>query len=173
MTPTAAKVKYEGFITQELFAKAQHLHVGKWRLLLWLFPVLMTVWSLVFLQDSLTSVLVFGVSCLFPVVLSRISARQWRRIHRESPYLQEPVNATLTDEGIEFLTATSSGVLPWSRFIKMKESDDLVLLYQAPNLFNIVPKEFFASPQQWADARALVHLKIQSGNRSAPTDQKH
>jgi hypothetical protein len=36
-------------------------------------------------------------------------------------------------------------------------------LYQAPNLFSIVPTEFFASPEDWQHAKDLIHAQVQQG----------
>jgi hypothetical protein len=118
--------------------------------------------ALAWLQKrSLGIALLAGIiGCGFPLAMSWLTVRQWRRLHRDSPHFREPVSAAITEDGIEFSSTMVSGRLPWSAFIKMKEQDDLVLVYQAPNMFSIVSPEFFETPASWAEARDILRAHI-------------
>jgi hypothetical protein len=160
------RIQYGGLIYPELFAKAQRLHAGKWRLVApWFFPVAMT--AVMSTQNSEVSIfvlaIVFVIGCVFPLIFWRWTERQWRSVHRRSPYLSEDINCTVTDLGIEFTSSAAAGLIKWASFIKVKELPDLLLLYQAPNLFNIVPREFFASTADWEYTRELIRARVNKG----------
>jgi Na+(H+)/acetate symporter ActP len=155
--------KYSGIIDSKLFVKAQRLHVGKWRsLVIWLFPVIMTAVAPTLNPEVsvLQLAIAFPLGCLFPLAILGLRTRQWNKIHRQSPYLKEPINCTITEAGMEFVSSTASGLIRWSTFIKRKELPDLLLLYQAPNLFYIVSQSFFASAEDWQYAKELIRSQV-------------
>jgi hypothetical protein len=58
-------------------------------------------------------------------------------------------------EGITIETALSSATIPWSEFVKVLANGDTLLLYRAPNMFQILSERFFQSADDWQKAREL------------------
>ncbi len=157
------RVEYEGRISEEIWMQSQRLHMGRRRWLIsFLFPVIMTLFAWVDTPAISASLLwiVFAICCSFPPLLWYFMTRNIRKVFRTAPYLKEPVRAALTDEGIAWENSNGSGVIPWKNFIFRKETGDLVLLYQATNLFNVIPREFFSSEDSWRDARAVIEQRV-------------
>jgi hypothetical protein len=164
---TPLRIEYRGELPVELFLKAQRLRLGWRRGLFWLLPLIATIFVwLLDPQGPLTAPLVvLGTGYVFLTALWWGRIWQLRRIYRKTPFLTEPLQAAITETGIEFVTPTTSGTLPWSRFTKVQESADLALLFQGPVLFNIVAQEFFGSPREWQLAKEAIRAHIPKTGR--------
>jgi hypothetical protein len=129
---TALRIEYRGATSQELWIKAYRLHAGRTRTrLLLLFPLLAFTLALIWHPaPSLLLLVAPGLGFLVAAAFWLLFERQLRTIYRDTPPIREPVNATITEEGIEFVRPFASGKAPWSRFVKMKEGGDILLLYQ-------------------------------------------
>lgn len=65
---------------------------------------------------------------------------QTRKQYKEYKAAQEPVCVTRQDDGIKFETASGGAIIDWARIVKWRENEELVLIYQAPQVYHIVPK---------------------------------
>lgn len=50
--------------------------------------------------------------------------------------------------------------MPWRMFVRARLDDKTILVYQAPNLFNLLPRSLFRSDEAWERARELVREKV-------------
>ena len=51
----------------------------------------------------------------------------------------------LNEEGIEFSTADSNGMIRWEKFLKWRQNDNYLLVYLMPRMYYIIPKSIEAS----------------------------
>ncbi len=163
-------IPYRGMVSRGLFMRAQRLHAGRrWALGLLVFPAVFIIviafgWYGSDQMSIGTKLAAIGVSFLWPALMYPfmlgVSWRRWSRVFRASPYLKFPMIGTLTDEGIEWQMDTSGGRVPWDRFIKRKEADGFVLLYQSPVMFTILARDFFDGDTAWQSALALVASRV-------------
>ena len=65
---------------------------------------------------------------------------QTRKQYKACKAAQEPVCVTRQDDGINFETASGGATIEWARIVKWRENDELLLIYQAPQVYHIVPK---------------------------------
>ena len=75
-----------------------------------------------------------------------------RRTYRKHKALHRPYTYSWSETG---LTVTSTGGewhVPWNDYLKWDENAQIFILYQAPRLFNMVPKRAL-SPEQIVDIR--------------------
>jgi hypothetical protein len=83
-----------------------------------------------------------------------------RRAYKQRKDLQRPISFTATESGLSFATEGSSGVKPWADFHKWKEGKSTLLLYLSDNLYQAVPKRFFASERELDAFREVVSQRI-------------
>jgi len=155
-------IEYAGTIGEELFARAQRLHLGRRRLILWLFPVVMTAlpWSA---GGPASRLLTFLICTSFPILMLRWQAREWRRIHRGTPAFASTLSGTVSESGINATSEAGSGTVPWKSMTAIKTIDDLMLLYQGPAMFTILAREFFRSDTDWQEVRSCAHQHVGRG----------
>ena len=65
---------------------------------------------------------------------------QTKKQYREYKAIQEPVRITTEHSGIKFEAAIGDAMIEWNRIVKWRESDNFLLIYQAPQVYHIVPK---------------------------------
>lgn len=93
----------------------------------------------------------FAVIFLFVYFKAKRNFRQYRA-------LSEPQTIEIRDEGLFFKRLHSEGLLPWSHIIKWRYNKKLVLLYPAGNIFYMIPRHFFANPEEYP--AFLTELKV-------------
>ena len=157
-------MEIRGELTEKDYLRAQWLHMKPRRgfraagyvvLVLFLLALGLAVASAVAgsahqpLAHVLLPVLVLGGV----VVLQRY---QWKRIYRRQLSLQGLHTYTFSAEGIVASSAHGNGRMDWTVFIKWREDPNLFLLYQADNLFHMIPKRWLTDDRQLAEFRALV-----------------
>jgi hypothetical protein len=65
-------------------------------------------------------------------------------------------------EHIVWRTQFADSAYQWQKFIRVRSSPDLILLYYSARCALYFPREFFSSDDQWAAFRALVDGKLPS-----------
>ena len=79
---------------------------------------------------------VIGFS-VFRYVLAPWNARKQYRKYKA---IKEPVIVSLLSSGILFKSNSGQGKLEWPYIHKWRQDENFVLIYQAPNLYHILPK---------------------------------
>ncbi len=150
-------VPFHGTISWSLFRRAQWTHVGRRWLILCLFPVIMIVWAW-WSAGSLGSRWAIVIACAFAYVPIMIvsSLFTWRRTYRKTPFLHQPLAGTVSLEKFVVEGVTGRSELTWNQFVRIRDGEDLVLLYYGPHQFNIIAREFFKSDADWETARGLA-----------------
>jgi hypothetical protein len=92
--------------------------------------------------------LVFYVGVIIP-----ISAY---RIFKQQKSLNLPFSIEATPGAFCAFNETGKTTMPWSHFVKWKESERLLLLYHSDILFNLVPKRLFQSDAELAEFRGFL-----------------
>lgn len=80
----------------------------------------------------------------------------WRRLYSRSPYFEDEFRGTITDTSVSIETATGHAEVPWAKFVRVVVTDDMVLLYRSPVLFNVLAAEFFTSAQDWMKVKSIA-----------------
>lgn len=65
---------------------------------------------------------------------------QSKKQYREYKAAQEPMCITKQYDGIKFESTIGSAKIDWDRIVKWRENEELLLIYQAPQVYHIVPK---------------------------------
>jgi hypothetical protein len=156
------EISFTGQITQQDYLRAQSLHRRRSTALLIVGGVLFVLIVLSFVVTSVSEPALFWSSLPVVAILAIIFAASWWlprlqavRHWRNSKALQNPMSGTITSQAINFTGTYSEGSTSWEAYVKYKRSPDMVLLYLAPNLFNIFPRAFFESDADW---KALIEL---------------
>jgi len=154
-------IQYQGSISWKNFAKAQRIHVKSQWFRMMLFPAIFT--PLIWIQQVpvLTKVLASLLALSFvPVMMAfQMIAANWS--YKRSPYLQEPIKGFVSDELLRTENGLGTSEMEWKMFTKHIETNDCILLYSSPQGFNFLTKEFFASENDWNEARKIVEAKMQ------------
>jgi hypothetical protein len=157
------KYLYEGLMSKDLFLRAQYLHMSWRRYIVFLFPPFFSFVYFALMTPKasiLAKILVTAVSCLFIPLMFLLQRRQLISLYKKTSYFKDVFKVVISEQGISGDSAMGHSNLGWDRFIKQKEREDFLLLYYAPNLFIIVAKEFFATPEDWNNARQLIKRQM-------------
>jgi hypothetical protein len=85
---------------------------------------------------------------------------RYRREFAQRKDLRHPFTFEPDTSGLRVTSAALSGTKPWSDYLKWKEDRSVFLLYMSDRTFTIMPKRFFASPQDEQAFRELVSGNI-------------
>ncbi len=132
-------------LTERDLLEAQGKHGGLGSRLLPIFGLLVLIVSLASVVHdpkqfpSLAGAIVVGLFLLF---FRRLQV--WFSFRRDNR-LQGQFEATISDSGIDVSSLKASSKYDWSAFIRYAETKNLLLVYQAPQVFNVFPKRAFAA----------------------------
>lgn len=65
---------------------------------------------------------------------------QTRKQYRHYKAAQESITISIDDNGIKFESAIGDAVIDWKRIFKWREDEQFLLIYQAPQIYHVVPK---------------------------------
>lgn len=100
--------------------------------------------------------LIFLGMLLFPMVnYFVLQPRAARRAFRERKTLNSPITFEWDDTSFKASGSGYETTVPWADYVKLKETSDLLLIYPAENVFQIIPKRIL-SPGQFAEIVAHV-----------------
>ena len=85
-----------------------------------------------------------------------------RRAWKQTASLHDPIALEVTESEMSFAMANASAQMNWRAFIRCIETPHLFLLYQSPQLFNLVPKRAFANTEQLEEFRSLLKIGIRN-----------
>jgi hypothetical protein len=160
-------IPFSGQLVQQQYLEAQYLHQrpssrrgGAQRLIFVTIAFMLLVVAV--LNPSLLRLVLpiiflvlvlVGFCWLYPRV---VVATTWR--HHTS--LRAPMSGVVTTRGITYHGSSFRGEVDWSTFVKHKESPTLVLLYQSPLVFNLFPRSFFRTDNEWRMFLAQVQEHV-------------
>jgi YcxB-like protein len=75
-----------------------------------------------------------------------------RRTYGKHKTLHYPCTYSWSETGLTFTSTRGEWTLGWSDYLKWDENAQIFMLYQAPRLFNMVPKRAL-TPEQITDIR--------------------
>lgn len=153
----AMRVTYQ--LTESDFLEAQSRHSGVWLKLLRIWGILLIAAALIsatrYPQQYSNYVLPLLLGLFFLFGLRMLARRSFRRDQR----LKQHFEAVVSESGIAISSPTASTNNRWTAFSRYVESRNLFLLYQAPQVFNVLPKRAFAEGETEA-FRALLQEKL-------------
>lgn len=145
------------------------MHLGRGaRLLLWTMTVVSALIGLGLgallprLGEPLWPALVaLGLAGFFLLTLGLI---EWslRRGWKSHTLLREGTRGTLASDGISMEGELGSARVPGDRFYQWAASPSVLLIYQSTALFHLLPREFFATDEDWSAAGELVAARLPS-----------
>ena len=154
----AEAIQFSGTITPDVFWKAQKLHSRRRLAVFGVISVALILLGVLTWgrEDSNANTFIFiacGVTIPVAMLLRRMRAK-W--VYKKSPYLKKSYRGTISPEAYSIETDGGSARVPWTQFIKATSSDDVLLLYRGPHIFNIICRESFNSTEDWLKARSMA-----------------
>jgi hypothetical protein len=80
--------------------------------------------------------------------------------HFKDPDFQSNVSGKITDQSVTINMLHAKSEIEWALYKKQKRSDDLMLLYLDKLTYNLFPRRFFNSDEDWKNFLELVNQKI-------------
>jgi uncharacterized membrane protein len=152
-------------ITQDDFVAAQRAHQRRnlsgriqFGLGLFLFGlfILMAVFSVIFTPRvwmNYTLPLMLAAAYLYIYYFAH------RLAYRRNSGLFSDIAVSVSPDGIHIITPHSESTVPWSRYQRWIESDNVFLLYVGQRTFNIIPKRVLTADQQ-DSLRTMLKTKV-------------
>ncbi len=161
-------MKYELQITCDDYKAAMRLHVTpRRRFKIVLYPLLAFLALAIFFtfKNLLAGegrgfyMLAGGVAYLF-LLFEVLLPYRWRKIYRQQKLLQKSFQYEFTADTFHTFSDYGNATLPWDKFHKWREGKNAFLVYQSDNLFHLIPKRIFESPEAQAQLRSYLTAKI-------------
>jgi hypothetical protein len=71
---------------------------------------------------------------------------------------KSPLEYWWNDEAIFASNAMGRSRRPWGSYVRVREDEDVILMYQADNLFEMLPKAWFSDPRRLEELRRHAGL---------------
>lgn len=78
----------------------------------------------------------------------------------KDPDFNNIISGKVSQSGITLATQRSTSELKWDLFKKVKQKDDLVLLYQDHNWYTVFPRHFFQTEVDWKNFLEIVNHNL-------------
>lgn len=85
-----------------------------------------------------------------------------RRAYAAQKTLQHPITVSWSTEGFRSTAQQGDWNIPWGDYLKWAENEKVILLYQGPRLFNMLPKRVLTA-SQIDDLRHMVSANVTRG----------
>lgn len=126
--------------------------ISRWRIAAYLLIVAIFVLSLFAPQSSLSAFtpfyIVIALSFALPFYQYFYVARAAaRKSYAAQKTLRYETTVAWTEENVTMTNQQGGATIPWSDFLKWAENDRVVLLFQGPRLFNMLPKRVLTAAQ--------------------------
>ena len=79
-----------------------------------------------------------------------------RKHYHQFKGIETPITYRWDTDGLSVQSDRGAGERKWKDFLKVRESDQVFLLYTTDVLFEVVPKRWFGSPEQALEFGALA-----------------
>ena len=110
-------------------------------------------------SDPVLPILIIFLTTLNVVNDKVLLPRRAKRLLGQQKSMQEDVAVAWNDAGIEFTMPNGHHRLAWTDFMKWRESPTVLLMFQAENLMNILPKRCL-SDEQAAEIRDRLTVAL-------------
>ncbi|QCI67240.1 YcxB family protein [Phreatobacter stygius] len=80
-----------------------------------------------------------------------------RKTFRQQKTLHHPITYSWSEAGLKATNVSGEWLVPWTDYLKWSEDDRVVLFYQAPRLFQMLPKRAVTA-EQLADVMQCAAL---------------
>jgi hypothetical protein len=82
--------------------------------------------------------------------------RKVKKLHTQQKALTSQFTYSWDTQHIEAQSSTGSSRRPWDHYAKVKEDENIFLLYHADNMFEMLPKSWFPSSEAIDEFRKLA-----------------
>lgn len=158
------EIRFEGRLTEAEFRLCHSLMRPRVFRAWWILPVLVLTAVLV-LRPYVSGIVRVGIALVVVYLLFKLwGERYWlRRIRRKHRDFDAPVKGTASESGIRWrVEGVSSNDVAWNAFERYVGTEDLILLYHAPNQALAVHRRYFPSLSGWNDFRRLLTERVPS-----------
>jgi hypothetical protein len=161
------EIRFHGRLTEDEFRLAHSLMQPRLYRAWWLLPIL-TVVAVLVLRPYVPGVLRIGAALVGFCLVYRFWARRYvlRRTWKKARSLYAPVKGTVSEAGMHWsVEGVSSNEMSWRGLETYVETEDLILVYHAPNQALAVCRRYFPSLAGWNEFRKLLSEKVASARR--------
>jgi hypothetical protein len=78
------------------------------------------------------------------------------KLYRSEPEFKEAFSFACDDEGFQYETTLGMARSGWDTLIKVKNSDQIVLTYQRPDVFQMILRRWFQTEEDWQSLLSKV-----------------
>jgi hypothetical protein len=124
-----------------------------------LFVLAYAVWMAIARMDQWPMIEVIALNAGFAAVVIFLIANYFllvpmttRRTYRKHKALHRPYTFSWSESGLTIRSESGEWKIAWDDYLKWDENAQIFILYQAPRLFNMMPKRAL-TPEQIVDLR--------------------
>lgn len=164
-------IPFQGSYTKEMVQCAIRATMAGFRLAPWFlgFALVVSMFGVVIvpiqhgepagevLRSSLPGLVFMGILLALFLWIPRASSGRQLTTNK---LLQEPMEGYVSEKGVYMSTPRSTVDLPWDTLYRAKVTDKVILLGGSEVQYYMLPREFFASDEDWRRVCAWVEAKV-------------
>jgi hypothetical protein len=86
--------------------------------------------------------------------------------NNQNNVFRRPIQGVLDENNFNVTTYISTVSINWNGYIGYRHKNDMILLYQTKNCFNILPKTLFHSDEDWNAFLEFLKSRFPKGSKS-------
>ena len=165
------EIQFSGKLSKNDYLKGLLLHNQKRRWLKWVFGIFLSCNALYLVYIGVNNPAEFNdfFEYMFPgylIILVVLTSPwwspypQWLSYNQKGNIYRNNVHGTVNETGINIQGEGVEVSFQWNRFVDYKISEDMLLLYQGKNCFNMFHRNLFSDQEEWIEFISLVKEKI-------------
>lgn len=150
-------------LTEKDYMASLGLHMGKSRRFIPIITLLIGL-LLGISTGSLMAATIFSVGFILYIgLLLWIVGQSMKRSFRNTPQLQVEQIVQFDHDGLAFHNRYVLSKVSWQIYQRYEVNTNYYLLYQTPQMFNIIPKSAFLTEEQEYAFRMLLEINVKPG----------
>ena len=133
-------------INEEEYVNANKLFTKPRKKIIYVYIILLFILAALFVLSGTMKYKIIIIGAIAGGIIGQLIVRhiyapwQTRKQYKAYKAAQEPTTINFSETGLEFKTKTGRTTVKWNRIHKWRENSNLLLLYQAPSVYHIIPK---------------------------------
>jgi hypothetical protein len=161
------EIIYQGQVTKKEYNRVIEIHYSKMKWIRWLvgaFIVILLISLVITIIQQPTIMRSLFPGFLFPIII--LSSPWWVLVIQKNSYNQSnniyrtPIHGVIDDAGISVSNENTSVKSVWNGYTHFIKKDDILVLYQGKNCFNIFTKNMFSNEQDWNKFLKIIGEKV-------------
>ena len=154
-------------LSEREYVEAMLMYMKSRKTLVFVSLIMLISFGMTASTSSFVAIGIVAILALYLGLLFFIVRQSIKKQYQGMPQLHGVQTVQFSEEGVVWHNDYSLSRMKWPLYQKFSVNEKIYMLYQGPQLFNIIPRSAFADSEQEAAFRALLELHVKPAGKAA------